>query len=154
VQFRDERHHEGRTSFRWAPNGIPGVGARLPVLFSEGVGKGRIDLNRFVALSATSHARTCGPYPRKGAIAVGSDAGIAIWDPGPNRTITNESQQHGADYTPYGGIEVTGWPVLTMVRGKTVMRDGAPAGAGQHGVHLSRSASPLAAGRRCGRQLR
>jgi dihydropyrimidinase len=145
---------KGRSSFRWVPNGIPGVGARLPILFSEGVGKGRIDLNRFVALSATNHAKTYGLYPRKGTIAVGSDADIAIWDPGLKRVITNESQQHGADYTPYEGIEITGWPVLTMVRGQTVMRDGSLAGAGRHGVHLARSASPLSADGRGGRQPR
>src|SRR4029453_14383644 len=74
---------KGRTSFRWVPNGIPGVETRLPILFSEGVVKGRIDLNRFVALSATNHARTYGLYPRKGTIAIGSDAGFAYWVPRP-----------------------------------------------------------------------
>ena len=72
---------KGRTSFRWVPNGIPGVETRLPILFSEGVGKGRISLNDFVAFTATNHAKTYGLYPRKGTIAVGSDADIAIWDP-------------------------------------------------------------------------
>ena len=72
---------QGRTSFRWVPNGIPGVETRLPILFSEGVVKGRIDLNRFVALTSTNHAKTYGLYPRKGTIAVGADADIAIWDP-------------------------------------------------------------------------
>ncbi|MBL8589956.1 MAG: dihydropyrimidinase [Methylobacteriaceae bacterium] len=116
---------KGRTSFRWVPNGIPGVAARLPILFSEGVGKGRIDLNTFVAVTSTNHAKTYGLYPRKGTIAVGADADIAIWDATKRMTITNANQGHGADYTPYEGIEVTGWPVLTMVRGRTVMRDGA-----------------------------
>ena len=63
---------KGRTSFRWVPNGIPGVETRLPILFSEGVGKGRITLNEFVALTATNHAKIYGLYPRKGTIAVGS----------------------------------------------------------------------------------
>ena len=72
---------KGRTSFRWVPNGIPGVETRLPILFSEGVGKGRISLNDFVALTATNHAKAYGLYPKKGTIAVGSDADIAIWDP-------------------------------------------------------------------------
>ena len=79
---------KGRTSFRWVPNGIPGVETRLPILFSEGVGKGRITLNEFVALTATNHAKTYGLYPRKGTIAVGSDADIAIWDPAREVTIT------------------------------------------------------------------
>ena len=63
---------KGRTSFRWVPNGIPGVETRLPILFSEGVGKGRMTLNQFVALTATNHAKTYGLYPKKGTIAVGS----------------------------------------------------------------------------------
>ncbi len=128
----------GRTSFRWVPNGIPGVGARLPILFSEGVAKGRMDVNAFVAVTATNHAKTYGLYPRKGTIAVGSDADIAIWDPGKRMTISNANQHHGADYTPYEGFEVTGWPVLTMVRGQTIVRDGELVGA-PAGVHLPRS---------------
>ncbi len=116
---------KGRTSFRWVPNGIPGVAARLPILFSEGVSKGRIDINTFVAVTATNHAKTYGLYPRKGTIAIGSDADIAIWDPKKRMTITNASQHHGSDYTPYEGIKVKGWPVLTMVRGQTVVKDGA-----------------------------
>ena len=83
--FRYDDHGKltpkARTSFRWVPNGIPGIAARLPILFSEGVVKGRIDLNRFVALTSTNHAKTYGLYPRKGTIAVGADADIVIWDP-------------------------------------------------------------------------
>src|ERR1700751_109255 len=94
---------KGRTSFRWVPNGIPGIETRLPILFSEGVSKGRIDLNRFVALSSTNHARTYGLYPRKGTIAVGSDADIAIWDPAREVVISQKILHHGADYTPYEG---------------------------------------------------
>ena len=75
----------GRTNFRYVPNGIPGVETRMPILFSEGVMKGRIDLNRFVAVTSTNHAKTYGLYPRKGTIAVGSDADIAIWDPSETR---------------------------------------------------------------------
>jgi dihydropyrimidinase len=137
---------KGRSSFRWVPNGIPGVGARLPILFSEGVTKGRIDLNTFVAVTATNHAKTYGLYPRKGTIAVGSDADIAIWDPDRTVTISNASQHHGADYTPYEGIEVTGWPVLTMVRGRTVMRDGELVGRPGDGIYQPRGHSPLARG--------
>ena len=81
---------KGRTSFRWVPNGIPGVETRLPILFSEGVVKGRIDLNSFVAFSATNHAKVYGLYPRKGTIAIGSDADIAIWDPERKVTIRHD----------------------------------------------------------------
>src|SRR5215208_5149208 len=64
-------HPKGRTSFRWVPNGIPSVETRLPILFSEGVSKGRISVNRFVELASTNHAKIYGLYPRKGSIAVG-----------------------------------------------------------------------------------
>lgn len=132
---------KGRTSFRWVPNGIPGVETRLPILFSEGVTKGRITLNQFVALTATNHAKVYGLAPRKGSIAVGGDADIAIWDPSLRRTITAAELHHGADYTPYEGFEVTGWPITTIVRGRPVVRDGALVGPVSHGQHMSRGKS-------------
>jgi dihydropyrimidinase len=136
---------KGRTSFRWIPNGIPGVETRLPILFSEGVVKGRISLNEFVALSATNHAKTYGLYPKKGTIAVGTDADIAIWDPERKVTIRQSLMHGGADYTPYEGIAVTGWPVSTMVRGKFVVRDGHLVGARTDGAYVAREKSPYAA---------
>jgi dihydropyrimidinase len=135
---------KGRTSFRWVPNGIPGIETRLPILFSEGVKKGRISLNEFVALTATNHAKTYGLYPRKGTIAVGSDADIAIWDPERQVTIAQTLMHNATDYTPYEGIKVTGWPVSTMVRGKFVVRDGELVGAKGSGIYVSRDKSPLA----------
>jgi dihydropyrimidinase len=135
---------KGRTSFRWVPNGIPGVETRLPILFSEGVGKGRITLNQFVALTATNHAKTYGLYPKKGTIAVGADADIAIWDPKREVTIEQNLMHGGCDYTPYEGFKVTGWPVSTMVRGKFVVRDGELTGKAADGAYVSREKSPLA----------
>jgi dihydropyrimidinase len=136
---------KGRTSFQWVPNGIPGVETRLPILFSEGVSKGRITLNQFVALSSTNHAKMYGLHPKKGTIAVGSDADIAIWDPERKVTITQDILHHGSDYTPYEGIEVTGWPVTTIVRGKVVVQDGALADAdARTGQHIARDRSPYA----------
>lgn len=131
---------KGRTSFRWVPNGIPGVGARLPILFSEGVMKGRIDINRFVALTATNHARIYGLYPKKGTIAVGADADIAIWDSEAKHRLTHAMLNDGADYTPYEGMELTGWPVLTMLRGQVVMQDGALTET-RAGTHVARGIS-------------
>jgi dihydropyrimidinase len=136
---------KGRTSFQWVPNGIPGVETRLPILFSEGVVKGRITLNQFVGLTATNHAKMYGLHPKKGTIAVGADADIAIWDPDRKVTIRQEILHHGSDYTPYEGLEVTGWPMTTIVRGKTVVRDGALVGSRSAGQHVSRERSPYAA---------
>lgn len=110
--------------FRYIPNGIPGLATRLPLLFSEGVGRGRIDIHRFVALTSTNPARMYGLYPRKGTIAIGSDADIAIWDPDATRVITNDMLHHNVDYTPYEGMPVKGWPVTTVSRGDIVWHDG------------------------------
>ncbi len=131
-----------RASFRNIPNGIPGVETRLPILFSEGVSKGRMSLTQFAALTATNHARIYG-LGSKGAIAVGMDADIALWDPALTRTITQERLHHGADYTPWEGFEVTGWPVRTLLRGQTVMLDGAPVGR-PLGTHVARERPALA----------
>lgn len=135
---------KGRTSFRWVPNGIPGVETRLPILFSEGVGKGRITLNQFVALSATNHAKTYG-LTKKGSIAIGMDADIAIWDPRREVTISQSLLHHGSDYTPYEGIQVTGWPVTTILRGQVLVRDGQLVGKPGQGGHVARERSALAA---------
>ncbi|GBD48876.1 dihydropyrimidinase [Methylopila sp. Yamaguchi] len=134
---------KGRTSFRWVPNGIPGIETRLPILFSEGVGKGRITLQQFVALSATNHARMYG-LTTKGSIAIGMDADIAIWDPEREVTISQSGLHHGSDYTPYEGIAVKGWPVTTIVRGRPVVRDGELVGAKAHGRHVARARSAYA----------
>ena len=135
---------KGRTSFRWVPNGIPGVETRLPILFSEGVGRGRISLNEFVALTSTNHAKTYGLYPKKGTIAVGADADIAIWDPNREVTISQSLMHGGSDYTPYEGIAVKGWPVSTMVRGKFVVRDGELTGTLGAGAYVPRAKSDYA----------
>jgi dihydropyrimidinase len=110
--------------FSAVPNGVPGIGSRLAILFSEGVAKGRIDAATFVRLTATNPARLFGLYPQKGTIAPGSDADLVLWDPSRLTTITNAVLQHVIDYTPYEGLEVTGWPVATIRRGEVVMQDG------------------------------
>ena len=114
---------------------MPGLEVRLPLLFSEGVGKGRFDIHRFVALTATNHAKMYGLYPRKGSIAVGCDADIAIWDTGREVTIEQGMLHDAMDYTPYEGRKVTGWPVTTLSRGEVVWHDGkvtAERGRGQY----------------------
>ncbi|WP_152047400.1 dihydropyrimidinase [Aureimonas psammosilenae] len=134
---------KGRTSFAHVPNGIPGVETRLPILFSEGVSKGRIGLSRFVALTATNHARIYG-LEKKGSIAVGMDADIAIWDAGAKRTIAHADLHDGADYSPYEGIEVTGWPETVIVGGRVMVRGGELVGAKGTGRYVPRALSSLA----------
>jgi dihydropyrimidinase len=136
-----------KTTFKDTANGVPGIELRVPLLFSEGVGKGRIDLNRFVALTATNHARLYGLYPQKGTIAVGSDADIAIWDPAREATIAWDNLHDNVGYTPYEGMKITGWPVTVISRGRVVVADGklaAERGSGQFlRCGLSDAARPL-----------
>ncbi len=127
-----------RTSFRWVPNGIPGVAARMPILFSEGVSKGRISLQRFVELTSTNHAKLFGMYPSKGTIAVGSDADITLWDPERNVILTQSLMHHGSDYTPYEGLGVVGWPITTILRGQVIFDDGRPVATKGYGQFISR----------------
>ncbi len=112
------------TPFHRITNGVPGVETRMPLLFSAALEGTHLDLNRLVAVAATNPAKIYGLYPRKGTIAVGSDADFAIWDPGKSVTISVGGLHDGMDYTPYEGIEVTGWPELTVSRGEIVWRDG------------------------------
>jgi dihydropyrimidinase len=136
---------KARTSFRWVPNGIPGIETRLPILFSEGVSAGRISLNRFVELTSTNHAKIYGLYPRKGSIGIGFDADITLWDAHRRETIRQENLHHGSDYTPWEGFEVTGWPVMTIARGEVVARDGVIVGKKGAGRILERDISAYAA---------
>ncbi len=112
-----------KPSFAQISNGVPGLEVRLPLLFSEGVGKGRLSLNEFVALTATNAAKIYGLHPRKGTIAVGSDADIAIWDPTWRRTISQVMLHDAMDYTPYEGRQVTGWPRIVISRGRIVVEE-------------------------------
>ncbi|OFW18195.1 MAG: dihydropyrimidinase [Acidobacteria bacterium RIFCSPLOWO2_02_FULL_65_29] len=123
-------------AFQYIPNGIPGIETRLPLLFSEGVGEGRIDLHQFVALTATNPARMYGLYPRKGTIAVGSDADLVIWDDQREQTIGNAMLHHAVDYTPYEGMRLRGWPAVTLSRGEAVWEDGEFRGRAGRGEFL------------------
>ncbi len=122
-------------SFRSIPNGVPGIETRLPLLFSEGVQKGRLDIHQFVALTATNPAKLYGLYPRKGTIAIGSDADLVIWNPHQEVTISNTMLHHDVDYTPYEGMTLHGYPETTLSRGEIVWQRGqqirAKAGRGQ-----------------------
>ena len=120
---RGKRANGSDANFRDIPNGVPGLAARLPIIFSEGVMKGHIDLPHFARLIAGNPAKLLG-LQAKGAIAPGYDADLVLWDPTKKTTLTNAHMQHAIDYTPYEGLEVTGWPITTIRRGEIVMRDG------------------------------
>ncbi|AOY92117.1 dihydropyrimidinase [Cupriavidus sp. USMAA2-4] len=112
-----------RPSFDHIPNGVPGIETRLPLLF-DGIARGKLTLHQFVALTSYRPARLYGLYPRKGTIAVGADADIVLWDPARKVRIANAELHHAVDYTPYEGIEVTGWPVHCFSRGEMLVEGG------------------------------
>ena len=112
------------TTFKEMANGVPGIELRLPLLFSEGFLGGRMDIHQFVALSATNHARLYGLAPRKGDIAIGGDADIALWNPERRVQISAGMLHDNAGYTPYEGRVVQGWPETVLSRGRVVVENG------------------------------
>jgi dihydropyrimidinase len=133
---RGKRIAGAEPNFRDIMNGVPGVCARLPLVFSEGVSAGRITASEFTRLTAYNPARLFG-LAAKGRMALGADADIALWDPNKRVTLTNDLMQHAIDYTPYEGRDVTGWPVLTMRRGEVVMQDGVVSAAPGSGRYIA-----------------
>lgn len=136
--------HGADAPFKKVANGVPGIELRLPLLFSAGVNGGRIDIHRFVALTATNPARLYGLYPRKGTIAVGSDADLAIWDPEREVNVTISMLHDATDYTPYEGMTVKGWPEMTLLRGEVVHEQGEFRGRAGGGRFLECEVSPAA----------
>lgn len=110
--------------FRAVPNGVPGIETRMPLLMSEGVLKGRLDVHRFVSLTATAPAKLYGLYPRKGSIVPGADADLVIWDTQTKFTLANDRLHHNVDYTPYEGMNLSAWPKMVFSRGELVVADG------------------------------
>ena len=127
-----------KTTFKDMANGVPGIELRLPMLFSGGVGQGRITQNEFVALTATNHARMYGLAHRKGSIAVDLDADIGIWDAGREVTIRAADLHDSVGYTPYEGRTIRGWPETVLSRGRIVIRDGALKVERGSGMFISR----------------
>jgi len=104
--------------------GVADLETGLPMLFSAGVRTGRLSPERFVAVTSTNPAKLFGLYPRKGAIAVGSDADLVVWNEDETRIIDGSKMYSRCDYSPYDGFEVTGWPKWTLSRGEVIVEDG------------------------------
>ena len=122
-----------------ARQGVADLETLMPMLFSEGVLTGRISLDRFVELTSANAARLFGLHPRKGAIAVGSDADIALWDQGKRVTIDGTSMQSRAGYSVYDGWTVQGWPRYVIRRGQVVLADGSSLAQPGQGQCIRRS---------------
>jgi dihydropyrimidinase len=131
----------GRGDFTMIPNGIPSVEDRVNLLYTHGVAKGRIDLATFVDAASTQAARLFGLYPRKGTIAVGSDADVVVYDPAYRGKISRATQQMATDYSAFEGWDLEGRPSLVTVRGRVQVRDGKFVGEMGTGKFLSRAAT-------------
>ncbi|MCL4863628.1 MAG: dihydropyrimidinase [Caldilineaceae bacterium] len=111
----------GKVSFDKIPNGVPGIEDRMAVMWRHGVNGGHFSANRFVELMSTNPAKIFGLYPRKGTLAVGSDADIVIWDPEKSHTISAKTHHMNTDYNIYEGMTVQGWPDRVLLRGRTIV---------------------------------
>lgn len=133
-----EQKELGRGDFSKIPNGGPGVEHRMSLVFNGGVVAGRISLNRFVELTSTAAAKIYGLFPRKGTIAVGSDADIVIFDPDEEMTISAATHHMNVDYSAYEGMKVRGVTKTVLSRGKVVIEEGKFTGSRGAGQFLRR----------------
>jgi dihydropyrimidinase len=132
-------HPTGKAAnFTLIPNGIPSVEERVKLLYTHGVATGRIDLHAFVRLASTRAAEIFGLYPRKGEVAIGSDADLVLWDPSWRGTISASTHSMATDYSAWEGWPVEGRPELVTVRGKVMVRDGTWCGETGWGTFLTR----------------
>ncbi len=126
----------GKGDFTKIPNGLPGVGDRMPVLWTQAVNTGRLTPNEFVALHCTNPAKIFGLYPQKGALVPGADADIALWDPNKEVTYGVEVAQHRTDYNLYEGWQLRGFPVMVFLRGQKIVDNGTWYGKAGMGKYL------------------
>src|SRR5437868_3966610 len=118
-----EQKELGKDDFTKIPNGGPGIEHRMSLVYSGGVGKGRFNVNRFVELVSTTPAKIFGLYPRKGTLAVGSDADLVIFDPNRSHTISAKNHHMRVDYSMFEGNQVTGMPHAVLSRGQVIVED-------------------------------
>jgi dihydropyrimidinase len=114
----------GKDDFSKIPNGAPGIENRMELMYSEGVAKGRMSLNRFVEVNCTAPAKIFGLYPQKGTIAVGADADLVIFDPNKKHKISAETHHMNCDYSAYEGWQVTGQVKTVLLRGTVAIENG------------------------------
>lgn len=136
--FMWEQKKMGKDDFSKIPNGHPAIEHRMEFLYSEGVAKGRLSLTKFVEISATNAAKIFGMYPRKGTIAIGSDADIVVFDPEKKHTISVKTHHMNCDYSAYEGQKVTGKTETVILRGKVAIEKGECKLKAGHGQFIKR----------------
>ena len=136
--FSTEQKRNGVGDFTQIPNGTGGLEDRMPMLWTHGVGTGRLTMNEFVAVTSTNIAKILNMYPQKGAILEGSDADIVVWDPERSKTISAGSQQSAIDYNVFEGKQVKGLPRYTLSRGDVVVVENEMKTKEGHGKFVAR----------------
>ena len=139
--FTTDQKRTGLGDFTKIPNGTGGLEDRMPMLWTHGVATGRLTPEEFVAVTSTNIAKILNVYPRKGAILVGSDADIVVWDPEKAKTITAAAQQSAIDYNVFEGKAVKGLPRFTLTRGQVAVHDGEIRTEEGHGAFVKRPAN-------------
>ncbi|WP_319775172.1 dihydropyrimidinase [Breoghania sp.] len=136
--FTTDQKRYGVGDFTKIPNGTGGVEDRMPMLWTYGVGTGRLTPNEFVAVTSTNIAKILNIYPKKGAVLVGADADLVVWDPAKEKTISAASQQSAIDYNVFEGKQVKGLPRYTLTRGHVAIMDGEIKTQEGHGKFVKR----------------
>ena len=137
--FTTAQKRYGVGDFTKIPNGTGGLEDRMPMLWTHGVRTGRLTMNEFVAVTSTNIAKILNCYPRKGAVLVGADADLVVWDPEKTKTIMAKFQQSAIDYNVFEGKEVTGLPRFTLTRGHVAVHDGEMRTREGHGQFVKRA---------------
>jgi dihydropyrimidinase len=140
--FTTEQKRFGVGNFAKIPNGTGGLEDRMPMLWTHGVATGRLTPNEFVAVTSTNIAKILNCYPKKGAVLVGADADLVVWDPEKEKTITAGTQQSSIDYNVFEGQKVKGLPRFTLTRGHVAIHDGEVRTQEGHGKFVAREARP------------
>lgn len=140
--FTTAQKRFGLNDFSKIPNGTGGLEDRMPVLWTHGVGTGRLTPEEFVAVTSTNIAKILNLYPKKGAVLVGADADLVVWDPAKEKTITAAAQQSAIDYNVFEGQTVKGLPRFTLTRGKVAVHDGEVRTEEGHGRFVGREPRP------------
>ena len=136
--FTTDQKRTGIGDFTKIPNGTGGLEDRMPMLWTHGVGTGRLTPNEFVAVTSTNIAKILGMYPKKGAVLVGSDADLVVWDPEATKTITAGAQQSAIDYNVFEGQTIKGLPRFTLTRGVVAVTEGKVDSREGHGEFVAR----------------
>ena len=138
--FTTAQKRNGIGNFAKIPNGTGGLEDRLPVLWTHGVKTGRLTMNEFVAVTSTNIAKILGLYPKKGAVLVGADADLIVWDPKRKKTIAASKQQSAIDYNVFEGFEVEGLPRFVLTRGHVAVTEDSLDTRQGHGQFVPREA--------------